>query len=279
VQLLETIRRGSVLIGVPLLLRWVVVSLACLIGLRAAPPMALLEAIRKSSEDEYRWAYTETTREIDDKGRSDGDTVVRFDPSKPYAEQFTPLLIKGKAPTARQLKAYRKRGEERGKGLERERGGDPGAGTDDLSLFDLNGESGVIDFERATVTSEAGSSATYLIPLRKEGKGGPPLEKFQLTMRVNRDRQELEHVRLKIVSPVRLMLVAKIDRYEFTADYAVVDAKFPPTWKTITEVAAGSLMFVKGSARTERTRTEFQHVKAYHERFGVKIGPLKALPF
>ena len=42
---------------------------------------------------------------------------------------------------------------------------------------------------------------------------------------------------------------------------------------------SASVLFVKKADSFEATRADFQRVKPYSERFGVKIGPLRALPF
>ena len=105
-----------------------VILLVCLAGrLRAAdtaptaidppvPPL-LLDALTKLSQDFDQWAYTETRTANDTEGKTKGETIIRFDPSKPYAEQLTPLKIDGKTPTDKQLKDYQKRGERRGERL------------------------------------------------------------------------------------------------------------------------------------------------------------------
>ena len=56
----------------------------------------LKDAMKGSAQDTEHWAYTETTRIQDKKGKKFEETIVRFDPSKPYAEQYTPLKIDGK---------------------------------------------------------------------------------------------------------------------------------------------------------------------------------------
>jgi hypothetical protein len=82
-------------------------------GLRAVEPsrpatseevVLFKEAIKNTTQDTEHWAYTETTVFKSTKGKVREETVVRFDPSKPWPEQYTPLKIEGQPPTARQLK-------------------------------------------------------------------------------------------------------------------------------------------------------------------------------
>ncbi len=42
---------------------------------------------------------------------------------------------------------------------------------------------------------------------------------------------------------------------------------------------SASVLFVKKADLFEPTRAAFQRVKPYREKFGVKISPLRALPF
>ncbi|HUR56972.1 MAG TPA: hypothetical protein VM029_04650 [Opitutaceae bacterium] len=257
-----------------------VASLGALLALaRAEVPALLGEALKKTGEDEGNWAYTETSREIDQKGRSGGETIVRFDPSKPYAEQFTPLKIEGKPPTARQRKEYRKRGEKRGVELERAAMDAQAAGASENAEIALGGEGVVPELEKAKIVSDEGAVVSYEIPLRKTGRSGPPVEKFQLVIRVNKERHDLEAATVRLLAPVRVMLVAKVTSGELKAEFAVVDPNFPPVMTSFGGNLAGSLFFVKSGATFAENRTDFVRVKPYGDRFQVKVGPLKALPF
>src|SRR3954469_19562055 len=60
----------------------------------------LQAALEKTAGDLRRWAYTESRVIKDEKGKVKSDVLIRYDPSKPYAEQWTPLKINGQAPTA-----------------------------------------------------------------------------------------------------------------------------------------------------------------------------------
>jgi hypothetical protein len=251
--------------------------LAFFAAARAEPPALLLDALGKTGEDEEYWAYTETSREIDEKGRASGETIVRFDPSKPYAEQFTPLKIEGKPPTERQKKAYRKEGEKRGAEMAKAAAAAEAAGAE--NQIAIGGEGVTPDLQNAKIIDESGGAVSYEIPLRKTGRGGPPVEKFQMVIRVNKEQRRLEAATVKLLSPIRVMLVAKINQGELKAEFTVIDPQYPPVLTSFGGNLAGSLFFVKGGATFEEKRTDFQRVKPYGDRFNVKIGPLKALPF
>src|SRR5476651_2346567 len=103
----------------------------------------LNDAMLKMAHDLSRWAYTETVVLKDDKGKIKESKIVRFDPSKPYAEQYTPLYIKGTPPTEKQLKEYRLRGEKRGQRLEQAE--NPDTTRKGISLSDA------VDLSHATI--------------------------------------------------------------------------------------------------------------------------------
>ncbi len=241
------------------------------------PPL-LLDALTKFSQDFDRWAYTETTSNTDTKGKSKGETIIRFDPSKPYAEQYTPLKIRGQPPTEKQLKDYQKRGEKRGERLEREtaEGQAPGGS---VGRFRLGGDNAAIDLAHAVVERETATAVTYNVPLRNDPKVTLPMEKFELLARINKERRALENVSLRVRDSFRLKLVVKIKGGAASIDFGVVDPKYVPVMTSVTGEGTVSIMFIPFGGSFEMKRTEFQRVKPYSERFGVKIGPMKALDF
>ncbi|MDB6167226.1 MAG: hypothetical protein JWM88_90 [Verrucomicrobia bacterium] len=241
------------------------------------PPL-LFDALGKVARSFDRWAYTETRVTTTDKGVVKGETVIRFDPSLPYAEQFRPLKIEGKEPTSRQLKEYRTRGEKRGERLakEEEEGKAPGS---TIPRFGINGGTASIDLAHAVVVAESAESVTFEVPLRNDSRATIPVEKFQLLARVGRQQRAFENVALKVRSPFRLKLVIKVKTGEASLDFAEVDPRFPPALTKVTGDGTASLMFVRLGASFDLVRTDFKRVKPYSERFGVKIGPLKALNF
>lgn len=251
----------------------------------AAPPAAeppvpplLLDALTKLSQDFDHWAYTETRASTDKNGKPKGETIIRFDPSLPYAEQFLPLKIDGLAPTEKQLKNYRLRGENRGKRLERDEAAGKAPGSD-VARLRLNGENAPVDLPHATVASETETSVTFLVPLLRDEKTSLPVEKFELLARVNKERRAFENVSLRLRDSFRMKLVVKVQSGDANIDFTVVDPKFVPVMSEFRGGGSVSVMFIKFGGQFDVKRTEFQRVKPYSEKFGVKIGPLKALDF
>lgn len=241
------------------------------------PPL-LFDALAKVAQNFDRWAYTETTHVIIDKGKKRQEAVVRFDPSKPYAEQYQPISFDGKPPTERQLKDYRKRGEKRGDKLMKEEaeGKTPGS---QIPRFNINGGSATIDLGRATVAAEDVGTVTYEVPLKNDGRATIPVAQFQLLARVNRQTHAFDNVSLRLRGAIRLKLIVKIKTGEASVDFGMVDAAHAPAVTSVTGGATASVLFLQFGGTVDLKRTAFKRVKPYGERFGVKIGPMKALEF
>ena len=243
----------------------------------AVPPL-LFDALAKLSQDFDRWAYTETRASTDPYGNPKGETIVRFDPSKPYAEQYTPLKIDGQPPTERQKKSYQTRGERRGDRLMRDEaaGKTPGL---DLPRFRLGGDNSAIDLERATIAGETETAVTFNVPLRKDAYGTLPVDKLELLARVNKERRAFEDVSLRVRESFRVKLLVKVKGGAASVDFGVIDPKFAPVMTAVQGEGTASVLFLKFGGSLDLKRTDFRRVKPYSERFGVKIGPLKALDF
>ncbi|MSU23662.1 MAG: hypothetical protein EXS32_07550 [Opitutus sp.] len=239
----------------------------------AAPkvPPLLAAALEKLAQHTDRWAYTQTTIEKDTNGKTKHETVVRFDPSLPYAQQYRPLKVDGQEPGPSDLTKLRRQGEKRGARLEREErdGPDPKRKT--------VGE--LMDLERATVAEENAGSVTFAVPLKQEGNNRFPPEKFLVTARVNKERGAFENVAVKLREPMREKIVLKIKSGEGSVEFSSVDPKHPPQMTVIRGAASASILFVPFGRAYELKREDFKRVKPYGDRFEVKIGPLKALDF
>lgn len=248
-----------------------VISLLLAAPLRAEMPALLHEALQKFFADYDRWAYTQTRIERDDKGKIVREEVVRFDPSKPYEKQFTPLLIDGKPPSEHQLAKFRRQGEKRGDRLEKaeKEGVEPARKT--------LGES--MDLERAAAVEEKPQSVTYEVPLKKDGNKRLPPEKFRVAVRVSREQRAFENIQVELREPMRAQLIVKIKSGAGRLEFATVDPKFAPTLVAIQGEAAASIMFVPLGRSYDVKRTEFKRVKPFAERFDVKFGPLKTIDF
>lgn len=248
-------------------------TFAALMG-RAEVPALLDEAVQKTLRDTDRWAFTQTLVEFDGKGKELKRDVVRFDPSKPYAEQYTPLSVDGKPPTEGDLRKYRRRGEKRGERAEKaEREGAETADKNRQTLGEL------MDIERATPAAEDGTTITYEVPLKKEGNKRLPPDKFQVLARVNKATHGFERIEVKLRESMRSMLVLKIKSGEGAIEFGAVDPKFAPVIVAVRGGGLGSVMFVPVGRRYEVKREDYKRVKPYADRFGVQIGTMKTIDF
>lgn len=241
---------------------------------RSAVPALLDEALQHTLRDMDRWAYTQTSVELDGKGKVIKRSVVRFDPSKPYSEQYTPLLIDGREPDASELRKYRRRGEKRGERIEKaEREGADSTEGNRQSLGEL------MDLERATLASEDDKTTTFEVPLKKEGNKRLPPDKFRVLARVDKATRTIERIEATLRESMRTLVVVKIKSGEGSIDFARVDPKFAPTPVALRGTGLYSILFVPGGRSYEATHTDFKRVKPYGERFGVQIGTIKTIDF
>lgn len=228
-------------------------------ALVAGTPPLLAEAIRKSALDGERWAYTQTVVNKDRTGKVKGETVERYDPSQPYEGQWTPLQLDGKTPTERQIKRLR---EEHAKRRKNRR-----------SLGEL------LDLAKATVEEETAITVTYEVPLIKNGNQRLPPDKFRVTARVNKERQAIESVTVRLREPMRVGLILKLKSGEADLDFTSVDPQYVPPITALHADGEGSIFFVKVGGNYAATRTDFKRVTPYSERFKVKLGELKFLDY
>ncbi len=228
----------------------------------------LNETLHRVADDLRRWAYTEHRVIRDRKGRVKSEQVVRYDPSRPYAEQWTPLAIDGREPTDRERARFRRRGEE----ADPERPVSSGR-----RRYPTLGEA--IDVTRSSLAGESATHWVFEIPLRKSGNDRFPPEKFQVQARVRKDGALLENISVLLRESFRAKLVVKVKSGDASLEFAPVAPPHPPTLVAVTGDADWSILFFGSGGSLDLKRTELRRVKPYDERFEVKIGTLKAIDF
>lgn len=234
---------------------------------------SLSDALHKTAQDFWRWAYTEHIVMHDEKGRLKSDTLVRHDPSKPYAEQWQPIRINGKEPTDRDRAKYRRRGE---KSAPKEHGNPTLPDPDNRKRRAL-GE--LIELPKSSVVSETPTHVVFEVPLIKVGNERFPPEKFLVLVRVKKEGALLENVSVRLRDSFRSKLVVKVKSGEGSLEFAQLDPKYPPTLVAIQGDAVASVLFISVGGSMELKRTELKHVKPFDERFDVQIGNLRAIDF
>ncbi|SDR89049.1 hypothetical protein [Opitutus sp. GAS368] len=233
------------------------------------------DALRNSAQDTEHWAYTETTRAKVPKGLVPGETVVRFDPSKPYAEQYTPLQIDGQPPTEKQLKEYRRRGEKRGARVaEAARN----SGPPPASQLKIAGGNVTLDPDHPRVARTEEGRVVFEVPMLS-ARNDIPVDKFLVLAAVDRATRQVERVDLRVRESFRVKLVAKVKAGEASLGFTVVDPRFGPVVSAISGDFSASLLFIPVNGTFERTRADWKRVKSYNERLQVKLGPLQLSDF
>jgi hypothetical protein len=254
-------------------------DLPALAGAPPAAPGLLEDAFNKLMENQGHWAYTQAQTLSGVTAALERETVFRFDPSKVYAEQFAPLTVEGRPPTARERDEFRDIGERVAKRRLREKR-DTDRHTGDELQLNLNFKIVTPDLAKATVVGETTTSVTYAVPLREKGAGGgPAFDQFQVTARVNKQRHEFEHATFRQRTPMRVDVVAKVSDAVIDCEFTPVDPAFPAVITSESEQATVRLLFVKRVLKVEVRRTGFARVTPYDDRFGVKVGPLRTIEF
>lgn len=228
-------------------------------------------ALNEAARDFYRWSFTESRVVRDEKGKVKSDTVVRVDPSKPYAEQFVPLSVGGQPPSERDLKKYRRQGERAQKRDEEAERGEP----EDRPTL---GE--VMNPFAAQVVSADERTVVFTVPLRPDRNNRFPPEKFEVLVRVAREGGGvLEQINVRLRESFRSKLVVKVKSGGGVLEFARIDPKHPPALVSIKGDASASILFFSVGGELDLKRTELKRVKPYAERFGVQIGTIKAIDF
>jgi hypothetical protein len=207
------------------------------------------EAFGKLGADEQNWAYTETSRGLDDNHQ----TVVRVDPSKPDAQRVTLLKFDGKPPTPAQLKTWRDQGRD-----------------NTATLGDLPPLTSVIDFTDLRIAAEETAAVVFELPI-VSGNASFPAEKFQALFRVNKTRRSLEDISVKMREAIKVAGVVKITDAGLEARFQTFDPAHPPQPVSLKAGGAARILLVKISRSFEATRTDYVRVTPYVE-------PALALP-
>jgi hypothetical protein len=248
------------------------------VSMSAGMPPLLDEALKKEREQEYHWAFTETVEARNGKGEVHDSMVVRYDPSKPYAEQYTPLSVDGKPPSNSVIHECRQRGEDEARERQKkfEKGEDNAPDAPEIEISD---DKGIIELQNAVLFEESDRYATFKVPVRAKSRSSFPFETILFLLKVNKTDSTLDSLQMTVSQPMRINLTARIRGADIQGTYTKVDPAYPPQITSAEIQADIKFLFAKSSARVSIKRSEFKHVKPYDDRFTVKMGPLKTLGF
>lgn len=231
----------------------------------AGPPL-LLEGIRKLQIDVDRWAFIQTQVTRDRSGAIKDQRIIRVDPSLKFEVRRVLISVDGREPTDKERRKFQKDRENDRLKQERERW-KGGTINDKINL----GE--------AVVLNESDQTVVFEVPLVKNEEQRYPPERFQLLITVDREKEEIEEVSVRLREPLRAALVARLNRGEMTARFSVADPVYTAPLTRIHAEGAGTVLFVRFGASHDEERTDFRRVTPWDERFSVEFGNLEFLGF
>jgi hypothetical protein len=225
-----------------------------------APPL-LDEAIRKWVADENHWAYTQEVRQR--SGSRTEVRVERFDPSLPYGEQWRLVLKDGTFPSQADERRWRRQKER------------------EMRRRDRMPVAEYFDFANATIAEETATMIRYDVPLDAEAYRRLPLEKFGVSIVVNKERRELEQFTAGLLEQFRMAWgLAKVTDAAVDIEFQVVDPQYAAQPRSISANGEAKVaFFFSRSGDVNVTWSNFERVDPYDDRFVVEIGELRALNF
>jgi hypothetical protein len=201
------------------------------------------DAYGKLGAEPDRWAYTETSRGLENKRV----TVTRVDPSKPEAEQCVLLSIDGKPPKPDDVQHWRDEG-----------------GDTPKTLGEIPPLASIVDFKDTRIYAEDTASVVFELPIRSD-RAEFPAEKFQATFRVNKAGRAFEEITIKLRENFRVGGVVKVIEAGLHARFQTLDPAHPPQPVLLKGGGAVRFVFVKIGRDFETTRTDFKPVIPFDE--------------
>lgn len=197
------------------------------------------DALGKLGADEERWAYTETSRGLDDKHVS----IVRFDPSKSGDARATLLKIDGKSPTPAAVAKWRDEGRDA-----------------PATLSELPPIRDLIDLDDVRVYAEETTAVVFELPLRSDNKEFPA-DKFQALFRVNKTTRGFEDFSVKLRESFRVAGVMKVTDAGMEARFQSLDPAQAPQPVLLKAGGAVRVLLVRYGRSFEATREDFKPVE------------------
>ena len=209
---------------------------------RAEPPPLLATAMQKLVTEDDQWAFTQVIRRTD---REAGDTVARFDPTKPIGEKWELITLKGRAPSNAEANRWCRR-----------RGGEMSQ-TDGRTLTD------VLDLENAIVVVETPTSVRFKVPLKKSTIARVPTENFIAFAEVDRSDQSILRLSIFLRQAVRLIGgAAEIQSAQGEVTFETVDQSASTRPTRIIASGTGQALFKKVNRSAEIIYTDQRRVKS-----------------
>ena len=201
------------------------------------------DAYGKLGADTDRWAYTETTRGLEDKRV----WVTRVDPSKPESDRSVLLTVDDRTPTPADLERWRNDG-----------------GDVPKPLGDIPPLATLVDLKDLRVANDDVTTVVFELPLKSDSAEFPA-EKFQTLFRVNKSQRAFEEVTVKLRDSFRVAGVLKVTEAGLVARFQTLDPAHPPQAVLLKGGGAARIVLVKVARDFETKRSDFTRVTPFEE--------------
>jgi hypothetical protein len=227
-----------------------------------APPAVLNQAIQKLLADQDHWAYTQTVQRFDKNGNPiAGTTIERYDPSRPYNDQWELVSYQGHLPTDADVATWRRQKFKQ------------------IREHEQNSFGNFLDLDHATLAGESATTATFLVPMQDPSKR-LPADKLQVFMDVDKTQNVLTAFSVQPRDTFTLSLVLKVDSGRIDGRLNTVQPNYAPTLVWLKAAASGRFCgLIKIGRGAEVRYSDFRRVRPYSDRFEVIIRDLRVLDF
>ena len=222
-----------------------VIAAVCSASAVAADPAAealkkrVLEHAQTVSVDDYTFTRTARTEQIEGDKKTDRVVVERFDPAHP--QRWTLTSVDGRPPNAEELKKLEKDGPKR-------------------RTAHYGRIAAYFDAPAAATTDARGRTVFHFgtLPIGTvivTGVDISPDCKAEATVDMTGSVPFVEQVRFTLTKPVRIKVVAKLEKFEATSRYRMMPEGKPVPLEHISN-AYGSLLGKQGHVRSVLTYTD-----------------------
>lgn len=209
---------------------------------QAEAPALLAAAIQTLAMEDDQWAFTQVMRRTD---RASGDTVARFDPSKPEGEKWELIKLRGRAPSDAEANRWCKR-----------RSGEVSQ-SDGRALTDL------LDLENASIAVDTNTSVRFKVPLKKNIIARVPTENFIAYVEVDPNDQSIQRFSVFLRQAIRLAGgAAEIRSAQGEVTFQTVDQSTSTRPTRVTASGSGQALFKKVNRSGEIIYTDQRRVKS-----------------
>jgi hypothetical protein len=211
-------------------------------SLFADSPSLLATAVQKLADDDDCWAYTQVYRRTDQEV---GETVARFDPSKPAGSQWQLIKYRGRTPTASEAERYCQRRAKEGNR------------SDGRAVADL------LDVDHATVTEQSVGKIRYEVPLKKSAIGKVPTENFVVYADVDPVGASLQRFIVVLKQSIRLLGgIAEIQSASGEVQFQSLDESESSRPTFVSASGTGQALFKKMNRSAEIIFKDQRRVKS-----------------